>query len=52
MAEQAPTYEMIEVKSEDLMAEREGMYEGFLRGSVWAIGLTIATLVLMAIFLV
>lgn len=52
MAEQAPTYEMVEVKAEDLMAERQGLYDGFLRASVWGIGVTVAILVLMAIFLV
>ena len=52
MAEQAPTYEMIEVKAEDIMAEREGLYAGFLRATVWGIGITVAILVLMWIFLV
>ncbi len=52
MAEQAPTYEMIEVKAEDIMAERQGLYDGFLRISVWSIAVTVVTLVLMAIFLV
>lgn len=52
MAEQAPTYEMVEVKPEDIMPEREALYANFLRASTWAIGLTIGTLVLMAIFLV
>ncbi|MBU8543877.1 MULTISPECIES: aa3-type cytochrome c oxidase subunit IV [Roseomonadaceae] len=52
MAEQAPTYEMIEVKAEDIMAEREGLYSGFLRATVWGIGITVAILVLMWIFLV
>ncbi|MGK7862525.1 aa3-type cytochrome c oxidase subunit IV [Falsiroseomonas sp. E2-1-a4] len=52
MAEQAPTYEMVEVKAEDLMAERQGLYAGFLRASVWSIGVTVAVLLLMAIFLV
>lgn len=51
MAEETPTYEMVEVKAEDLMAERQGLYNGFLRASVWSIGVTIAVLVLMAIFL-
>ncbi|NKE46879.1 aa3-type cytochrome c oxidase subunit IV [Roseomonas frigidaquae] len=52
MAEQAPTYEMVEVKAEDIMAERRGLYDGFLRASTWSIGATVAVLVLMAIFLV
>jgi len=51
MAEETQTYEMVEVKAEDLMAERQGLYNGFLRASTWSIGLTIAVLVLMAIFL-
>lgn len=52
MAEQAPTYEMVEVKAEDIMAERKSFYGGFLQGTTWAIGVVIAILVLMAIFLV
>jgi hypothetical protein len=45
-------YELVEVKAEDIMAERRGFYEGFLTGTVWSVGGVIAVLVLMAIFLV
>jgi hypothetical protein len=43
--------ELVEVKAEDIMAERRSFYEGFTKASVWGIGATIALLVLMAIFL-
>ncbi|NKC31804.1 aa3-type cytochrome c oxidase subunit IV [Falsiroseomonas selenitidurans] len=52
MAEQAPTYEMVEVKAEDIMAERQALYAGFMGATKWAIGVTAALLALMAIFLV
>jgi hypothetical protein len=51
MAEQAPTYEMAEVKAEDILAERQSFYSGFMKGTTWSIGITVAILVLMAIFL-
>lgn len=52
MAEQAPTYEMVEVKSEDLMPAREVTYAGFLRTATWSVGVSIVVLALMALFLV
>lgn len=44
--------EMVEVKAEDIMAERQGFYDAFMKGSTWSIALTVITLALMAIFLV
>jgi hypothetical protein len=53
MADHGPaTMELVEVKAEDIMAERVGFYDDFLKGSTWAIGATVAVLVLMWIFLV
>ncbi|MGG5887829.1 aa3-type cytochrome c oxidase subunit IV [Falsiroseomonas sp. HC035] len=52
MAEQAPTYEMVEVKAEDILAERQSFYGAFMKGTVWSIGITVVILLLMAIFLV
>lgn len=53
MAEQAQhTIELVEVKAEDIMAERSNMYEWFIKGATWALGATIAILALMWIFLV
>ncbi|MGG5811591.1 aa3-type cytochrome c oxidase subunit IV [Falsiroseomonas sp. CW058] len=45
-------YEMVEVKAEDLMAERQGFYDAFMKGSTWSIGAVVVVLILMAIFLV
>ncbi|SFK28838.1 aa3-type cytochrome c oxidase subunit IV [Falsiroseomonas stagni] len=53
MADHAPaTYELVEVKAEDIMAERTSFYDGFLKGTTWGIGLTVGILVLLAIFVV
>ncbi|WP_270938040.1 aa3-type cytochrome c oxidase subunit IV [Falsiroseomonas oryzae] len=53
MADHGPTtLELVEVKSEDIMAERRGFYEAFMAGTTWAAGATIIILVLMWIFLV
>ena len=46
------TIEMVEVKAEDIMAERQGFYDAFMKGSTWAIGATVVVLVLMAFFLI
>lgn len=43
--------ELVEVKAEDILAERRSFYDGFTKASVWGIGATVALLVLMAIFL-
>ena len=52
MAETQTSYEMVEVKAEDLMAERNALYAGFMRATVWGIGAVVALLLLMLIFLV
>jgi hypothetical protein len=53
MADHGPaTMELVEVKAEDIMPERVGFYDAFLKGSTWAIGATIGVLLLMWIFLV
>jgi hypothetical protein len=53
MAEQgAQTIELVEVKAEDIMAERTAMYDWFMTGTTWSAGATIAILALMWIFLV
>jgi flagellar biosynthesis component FlhA len=44
--------ELVEVRAEDIIDERRGFYEAFMGASKYAIGATIAVLVLMAIFLV
>ena len=45
-------FELVEVKAEDLMEERSALYDRFMTASTWGIGLTVAVLVLMWIFLV
>jgi hypothetical protein len=53
MADHGPTtLELVEVKAEDIMAERSAFYERFLSGTTWAIGATVVVMVLMWIFLV
>lgn len=53
MAEHGPTtMELVEVKAEDILAERRSFYENFLRGTTWSIIATVAVLALMWIFLV
>lgn len=53
MAEQASQpFELVEVKAEDLMEERSALYNRFMTASTWAVGLTVAVLALMWIFLV
>jgi hypothetical protein len=53
MAEHAAgPIELVEVKAEDIMEERQGFYDAFMDSSKWAIIGVVAILVLMAIFLV
>ncbi len=52
MAEHAPTYELVEVKAEDIMAERQSFYGWFTKGTKWAIIGVASLLILLAIFLV
>ena len=53
MAEQpSGQLEMVAVKAEDIMAERRGFYDGFMKGTTWSIAAVVVVLVLMAVFLV
>lgn len=53
MADHAPaTYEMVEVKAEDIMAERTSIYDAFMKATTWGVGAVIGLLVLLAIFVV
>jgi hypothetical protein len=53
MADHGPTtMELVEVKSEDILAERRAFYDRFMTGTTWAIGVTVLVLVLMWIFIV
>ncbi len=45
MAEQKMSIEMVEVKAEDIIAERQALYDAFMKATVWAIGATVALLV-------
>jgi hypothetical protein len=45
-------FELVEVKAEDIMAERSALYSRFMTASTWAVGGTVAVLALMWIFLV
>lgn len=50
MAEQTMQIDMVEVKPEDIIADRRAMYEGFLSGSRWGIGATVVLLILIYLF--
>ncbi len=53
MADHGPTtMELVEVKAEDILAERRAFYERFMTSTTWSIGATVVLLVLMWIFLV
>ncbi|QYU67585.1 aa3-type cytochrome c oxidase subunit IV [Leptolyngbya sp. 15MV] len=53
MADHGPTtLELVEVKAEDIMAERQSFYNRFMSGTTWAIIATVVVLVLMWILLV
>jgi hypothetical protein len=43
--------DLVEVKSEDILAERQSFYNAFMTGTAWSVGATVLVLVLMAIFL-
>jgi hypothetical protein len=52
MADHGPTsMELVEVKAEDILAERRAFYDRFMSSTTWAIGATVVTLVLMWIFI-
>lgn len=50
--QEAGEMELVEVKADDILAERRAFYDGFMSSSTWAIGATVVVLVLMAVFLV
>ena len=50
MAEPNMKIEMVEVKAEDIIAERRAMYDSFMGASVYAIGATIALLIGLFLF--
>ncbi len=49
-AQQSTEIEFIPVTSQDLMAERKGMYAAFVKSVPWAIGFTAAILVGIYLF--
>jgi len=53
MADQTPSeLDMTEVKAEDIIGERQALYNSFMTATMWGIGIVVVTLVLMAVFLV
>lgn len=52
VAEQQTSYEFVEVKSEDILRERQAGWDGFTQFMTWSIALTVILLALMAFFLV
>jgi hypothetical protein len=46
MAEQ-PTYEFVEVKASDILAERQSEWQGFTTFMTWAVGVIATLLVLI-----
>ncbi len=47
MADHVMHIDMVEVKPEDIIADRRAMYESFLTAATWGIGATIVLLVLI-----
>ncbi len=47
MAEQKTQIEFVEVKAEDIMSERRDMYDAFMASIPWAIGATVALLLVI-----
>jgi hypothetical protein len=47
VAEQKMDVELVEVKAEDIMAERKAMYDAFMKAIPLAIGVTAAGLILL-----
>ncbi len=52
MAEHQTTYDFVEVKAGDILAERESEWAGFTSFVTWSTGAIIAILILLLIFLV
>lgn len=47
MADHVMHIDMVEVKAEDIIADRRSTYESFLTASKWGIGATIVLLILL-----
>jgi uncharacterized membrane protein len=47
VADQKTQIDFIEVKAEDVMAERQGLYDGFMRSIPWIVGGLTGSLVLI-----
>jgi hypothetical protein len=47
MAEQQTQIEFVEVKAEEVMAERQELYDAFMKSIPWAVGGTVGILVLI-----
>lgn len=50
MAEHAMHIDMVEVKPEDIIADRRSMYDSFLTAAKWSIGATAVLLILLYLF--
>jgi len=50
LAEQQMNVEMVEVKSEDIMAERQALFDSFMVATKWSTIATIALLVGLYVF--
>ena len=50
MAEHEMHIDMVEVKAEDIIADRRAMYDSFITAAVWSIGATVVALVLLYLF--
>ncbi len=51
MAEQKTSYEFVEVKAGDILAERQSEWHGFTTFVTWSTGAIVAVLLLLLIFL-
>jgi hypothetical protein len=52
VAEHQQSYEFSAIDSKDILAERQRSWEGFVQFATWGVGITVAILLALLIFVV
>lgn len=52
VADQQDHYDFASAEAKDMVADRERSWAGFTRAIVWSVGITVAVLVLLLLFVV
>lgn len=52
MAEHQQNYEFSAIDSKDILAERQQSWDGFMRFATWAVGIIVAILLALLVFVV